>query len=361
MSGYEWKSLLSLGKVAAPGKRKSSSSVRPQVEQLEDRVVPSTLDLTTAGAAGVFNSAVFQQASPQPISTGALHSFVQLRTHHGRSVDQGYNTDARPLQFDATGSHRVDHALLLSNVPTVTFDGIVYREFVLAINQRNRSPLVSLDELRIYVGNSPNLRGYNPATQQLAGLSAVYDMGAGNWVKLNARLSPGGTANVLLYVPDSLLSSAGGAYVYLYSKFGVHNRANGGVEEWATPTTAAPPRNLSSLSGFVYDDLNHNGRVDPGEGFSNVLVILTGTNNLGQSIRITTKTAADGSYHFTNLEAGTYTITETPPSSFADGVNTVGSQGGSSGVNQIFNILLKGGVNGINNNFADVPLMGGGC
>src|SRR5438552_596250 len=74
------------------------------------------------------------------------------------------------------------------------------------------------------VGNSPALKGYDPATKTLAGLSAVYDMDAGgdHWVKLDYRLNAGsGAGDMLLYVPDVQFGSNGGAqYVYLYSQFG---------------------------------------------------------------------------------------------------------------------------------------------
>jgi hypothetical protein len=365
MNGYDWKSTqfwqAVIGLRAAKTGRRNSFSLRPQVEQLEDRLVPSTLDLTTAGASGVFNNAVFQQASPQPTGTGVIHSFVRIQAH-GNTVEQGYNTDARPVQFDEKTSPPFMRSLQLSDVPTVTFDGIVYREFLLDINQKASQPLLSLDELRIYVGNAPDLTGYDPTTKQLAGLTPVYDMGTDNWVKLNARLSHGsGSGDLLLYVPDSLLSASGNNFVYLYSKFGVNEAANGGFEEWATRSSAAPPPNLSSLSGFVFVDANNDGIFQPGESpLSGVIIVLTGTNTFGQSVSIQTRTDANGFYSFTNLVPGTYAITEQEPAGFANGKDkdTIGTQGGSTGTDQFFNIVLAGGVNGINNNFGELPFMG---
>ena len=54
------------------------------------------------------------------------------------------------------------------------------------------------------------------------------------------------------------------------------------------------------LSGFAYVDANHNSVKDASEpGIANVTI----TSSSG-----TTQTAADGSYSFTNLDAGTYPV-----------------------------------------------------
>jgi hypothetical protein len=114
----------------------------------------------------------------------------------------------------------------------------------------------------------------------------------------------------------------------------------------------APP---SSLSGFVYDDANNNGEIDLGElALDNVMIKLTGVDDLGNAVSTTTATDADGAYFFRNLRPGTYAITElTQPANYLDGISTIGSQGGTVGVNQFINIVLNADVNGINNNFAE--------
>ena len=48
--------------------------------------------------------------------------------------------------------------------------------FLLDINQKSSAPLLSLDQLQIFIGNSGNLTGYDTTTRQLAGLTAVFDM-----------------------------------------------------------------------------------------------------------------------------------------------------------------------------------------
>ncbi|MFM2087898.1 MAG: hypothetical protein RLZZ237_2767, partial [Pseudomonadota bacterium] len=82
----------------------------------------------------------------------------------------------------------------------------------------------------------------------------------------------------------------------------------------------------SSLSGFVYLDLNDNGQMDAGEtGIADVTVTLTGDNGFSRS----TASAADGSFRFEGLSAGTYTLVETQPALYLDGRETAGDAGGT--------------------------------
>jgi SdrD B-like domain len=334
-----------------------ATTLRLQLESLEDRLVPSTLDLTTRGAQGVLNGALFQQCDAQPTGTGVIRSFVRLQTN--AATEQGYNTDARPLQFDENNSPQFTRSQLLSGVPRVTIGTTVYRQFLLDINQKASQPLLSLDELRLYVGNSQNLSGYDPATKQLAGLSPVYDLGD-NWVKLNYRLNPGsGAGDMFVYIPDDSFSGAtASSYVYLYSKFGVNNAANSGFEEWAVRNTGVvepPPPGPASLSGFVYLDANNNGVFDAGEtGISGVTVTLRGTDDLGNTVVVGTLTDANGFYSFTGLRAGTYSLLETQPTGYLDGQDTIGTQGGLVSNDLFYDIVLQLGVDGKNNNFGEL-------
>jgi len=110
----------------------------------------------------------------------------------------------------------------------------------------------------------------------------------------------------------------------------------------------------ASLSGFVYHDGNNNGVKEPGEqGIGGVVVTLTGINDLAQAISLTLATLADGSYDFNNLRPGTYRITEAHPAGYIDGIDTIGSQGGSVRQDDFYNIPVPSGTDGVNNNFAE--------
>ena len=115
--------------------------------------------------------------------------------------------------------------------------------------------MLSLDELRVYVGGAGNLKGYANGT--LANMAPVYDLDAGgdSWVKLNARLNTGsGSGDMLFYVRNDVLGGAGN-FLYLYSKFGAQGgayAANGGFEEWAAGVGGASVSpDSASITGFV--------------------------------------------------------------------------------------------------------------
>jgi hypothetical protein len=112
----------------------------------------------------------------------------------------------------------------------------------------------------------------------------------------------------------------------------------------------------ASLSGYVYEDANNSGQyVPPDQPLSGVTVNLTGVNDLGNQVSQTTTTAADGSYSFSQLRPGVYTLTKaTTPAGYLDGKDTAGSQGGVAGTDQISQINLDSNVNGVNNDFAEI-------
>ena len=111
----------------------------------------------------------------------------------------------------------------------------------------------------------------------------------------------------------------------------------------------------ASLAGFVYVDANNDGVKQPGEaGINNVTVTLTGTDDLNHSVNQSVLTLSSGAYSFTNLRPGTYTITESQPTNYAEGIDTIGTPGGNATVQDVFSgIVLNEGVSGANNNFGE--------
>ncbi|PTN11002.1 DUF7467 domain-containing protein, partial [Nitrosomonas aestuarii] len=115
-----------------------------------------------------------------------------------------------------------------------------------------------------------------------------------------------------------------------------------------------PPPEPASISGFVYCDDNDDGVKDAGEvGLNNVTIQLL---NAAGVVISTTTTAADGSYSFTGLDAGTYSVVEpTQPAGKNDGKETAGSTGGNTDVNEtISQITVNAGENSTDNNFGEV-------
>ena len=108
----------------------------------------------------------------------------------------------------------------------------------------------------------------------------------------------------------------------------------------ATITNIDFSESAATISGRVFVD----GTDIPLAG---VVVQLTGTDGLGNPVTLSTATDTNGNYQFTDLAAGTYTVTETQPASFGDGtVNPA---------NVIQHVDVAAGATVAGNNFSEAP------
>lgn len=195
------------------------------------------------------NEAWFYNVHAAATGTGVIDSFVRI---HGRAVEQGYNTDGRPVQFDENTSPQFTRSLLLSDVPIVTgIDDadptIPYREFLLDINQQGHHPLLALDDIEIFQTDAGDHTNFGePSFGKM-----VYDLDAhpeDNWILLDYSLNTGsGSGDMFAYIPDSLFTWDLD-YITLYSHFGAgstpefpDNSNNDGFEEWAVRKAGTPP------------------------------------------------------------------------------------------------------------------------
>ncbi len=212
------------------------------------------IDLITKGSSTWIDDALFWVPEIAGGSgTGNWMPFVRIQND---DTERGYNTDGKKVQFDEkTGSWT--HALLLEDVPVITYRGVDYLQFCLDINES--SPNVSLEELQLFASNSAivydplTLTGYDEDKRQLNGQSAVYDLDANSdySIKLNYDLFPGsGYEDFVAIIPTSVFAGYNPAttYVNLFSRFGVTDTAwesDDGFEEWAVKdVTLQPPPNV---------------------------------------------------------------------------------------------------------------------
>jgi len=284
------------------GRHTHRSTVRLRLEALDAREMPSAnaLDLTARGSSGEINGATFRQDDTRPTGSGVIHSFLRVQGAAAHGVtQQGYNTDARPLQFDENKSPTFTHSLRLSDLPRVFTNGAFYRVLLLDINQKSSQPFLSLDQLRVFVADAPNLTGYDAATGTLAGHAAGYDLDADgdSWVKLDYRLNSGsGSGDMLAFIPEAAFAGAGdNPFVYVYSQFGEHFAGNAGFQEWAPGHGTGVDNPTSSIRGTVTD-------VNTGAGLSNQIIFIDLNNNgVLDADEPYTITDAGGHYAFTDL------------------------------------------------------------
>jgi hypothetical protein len=101
---------------------------RPGLELLEDRVVPSVVDLTTLGSSGTINGAIYRQGQVSPAGTGNIQSFIRMQQ---TGKEFGYNTNSRPftdpvlLNGGTNSNANFTRAVPLSAVPIVAIGGQV--------------------------------------------------------------------------------------------------------------------------------------------------------------------------------------------------------------------------------------------
>jgi len=129
----------------------------------------------------------------------------------------------------------------------------------------------------------------------------------------------------------------------------------GTIHSESTDTVVVAP---SSLKGMAFVDSNTNTSLDGVErALAGVVVTITGvSSSTGLAVSQHVSTAHDGSYTFTNLDPGTYTVSFSQPTQYLAGKVNIGSQGGQAftnagGAGYSVTIPLNGGVNGVNNNF----------
>ncbi len=202
-----------------------------------------TIDLTTAGAQGTLNGAVFQQIDPLATGTGNVDSFVQV--FGVNAVIQAYNTTANNV-LDNGAADPFNRAILLPDVPLVDLNGELFRRFQLDVNGNVNTPFLSLDEIQIFLSAVPNqsVTSFTNGILDLAVANLVYRLdtpGLDNRILLDVSLNSGhGSGDMFAYIPDSLFLGGAGSYVYLYSRFGETLPNSGGFQEWSLPAADEP-------------------------------------------------------------------------------------------------------------------------
>ena len=201
------------------------------------------LDLTGATSEGFINSALFSRLNKAGSGTGNIEAFVQVENN---PTEHAYNTTVNNV-LDNKNSDQHNHELLLSAVPLVLVNNVLYREFLLDLAEPgdDNQQFISLDEIQILLSTTPN-QSFETFTGPLVDISGtlVYrlDANADSHILLDSTLAGGqGQRDMFAYIPANLFTGANTQYVYLYSRFGDTVATSGAFEEWAVRVGVGDP------------------------------------------------------------------------------------------------------------------------
>ncbi|WP_449339227.1 SdrD B-like domain-containing protein [Stieleria tagensis] len=109
----------------------------------------------------------------------------------------------------------------------------------------------------------------------------------------------------------------------------------------------------ASLAGTVHVDLDGDCVQDENEvGLPDVVIRLLDQN--GHQVAMTT-TSPDGTYRFSGLVPGRYTVVQDQPAGYFDGGTMAGSVGGVVGENRVSKIDLASGIDAVDYDFCEEP------
>jgi hypothetical protein len=363
--------------------RPSDRGGRPALEALEDRSLPSSgpLGLGAAGSfavlginGGVVNlnsSSIVGNVGLGPNETSSLQKTTVTgqflydptstpdlsRLNNNFNVSGGVvTTDLSQAAADANAASSADAAL----TPTQTLGNVTTSVTVTGNGGTN---VVAMSSLTYGSGGTLTLQG---------GANDVFIInvaGGFTFYQGTIALSGGVTADHVLFnfpTTGSLIDLSksnnviNGTFLAPSRNVNYHNPAffHGAIVAQGVSIHSSgdlsyvgfnPPSD--SRSGAVLDESS-------GAGLSGVLVTLTTTNSLGQTVVVASmSTDNNGNFNFTGLAPGSYTITETPNTGFDDvPMNQIGSAGGSTDSNT-FSVTLGAGVSGSGYNFVNQTML----
>ena len=331
-------------------------------------------DFVLSGQINQFNPTLGELQSVTVTIDGSVTSEIKVENTSPVSTSSIKGTVAGSMQITGPG---VDKTLNLSkSVDTpfaaTMFDGIVdyagTSGTTFGLQVVSGTALVTL----VGAGMTP-YKGTGQVTFTETAQASSFAAGGGN---LDASITSWGKSQVTIkynYIPNNCLK-AGNYTIYQVTQ---PTGLNDGAESIGTTVLNNPPKTdfipvvLAStdltnnnfgelvpagLSGFVYHDVNNNGIKESGElGIPGVRIDLAGPPGTGLTVVNPAITDADGFYQFLNLNAGTYTVTETQPTpGWLDGKDTGGSVLWTVTNDKIASIVIAPGGLSNNNNFGEL-------
>jgi hypothetical protein len=208
------------------------------------------INLTVNNAIVEHNDAIYAQGGVGA-GTGNFDPFLTVESSSQSPASQdgtedGYNQcddpgcpDERgdaPFYYDQFFGGGRTHEILVSAIPTLEYQGTLYREFSLDANDEGNDTWMSIDEIKIFVDSQVNLTTYVNSTETFGNdtgtaASEIFDMDEGEGgdqtiLMVSQGLESGsGVSDVTVLVPNDLFpaecyygapTGTGGCNLYLY-------------------------------------------------------------------------------------------------------------------------------------------------
>jgi SdrD B-like domain len=347
------------------GERGPAPRCRPELEVLEDRWVPSTLSSITSNFNGTaipaddfvwFNSvAKVQGVTSAPVTLHVVDqsiTFTANGTPYSLSVPDTLLTldpsaTSATTTFDAGSNEWITRApaALSGNV----FLGGVAFPAAAGLPGGIKNVTWKGDFATDTPGIKVNWQWAAAAYSQFSGDEAALGVKPVDAPKLSVYQNSdhaGTPENFKAFVLGGARGGGGSNFTGSYSS-----------TAFVVPDVGSSP---ASIGGFVFADFNNNGVMEPGEfGIGGAVITLTGWDNQGNQVTLTTSTNPDGSYNFTGLAPGTYTLTRSAPIGYDNGLSSVGTVNGNTDGSALLDgslagIGLQGGDQGVNYNFGEI-------
>jgi uncharacterized repeat protein (TIGR01451 family) len=317
-------------------------------------------------------------------TTGIAGAIIEISSNGGLSwINYCNTTNSTKLEADVykvPGTGIVDIKVRVAVSPTAVANGNASNTFDLKVT----SPGVTCDALATATLVAPaslgnrvwldaNANGLqDPGEKGLAGVSVELFKsinGTSSETPLASTVSAAdGSYSFTNLVPDAYIVRFAGsdAQLLVPANLGDDSLDSDAAADGFTPTynlvsgenndsVDAGFLSYASLSGTIYHDLNNDGVQNPGEnGIGGVVIRLNGVDCFGNAVDLSAISGSDGSYSFSNLIGGSYSVAETQPAGFLDGIDSVGSSGGSLGHDLISAINLAAGSDATAYNFGEI-------
>jgi hypothetical protein len=354
--------MLAFRRLFRPPSARPAQRVRPSLEGLEERAVPSSTSVISSNFNGTavpagdtvwFNSVV--KVSGVGPSGATLHlSNAEVDFTSKAGVAYQLSLPNAALTFSPTATQ----ATTSFDPSTNTWDTTV----PVGLGGNTFLSGVGLLLPNGLPGGTNPVTWKGTFTSDASGLSvnwqwaaAVYTQFSGDPNALHVKPVDSNQASVYPNSDHAGTPEAYKAFVTGGARGGGGSNWTGSYSATATvlPGPYAPP--TSSLAGSVVDT--------SGNPLSGVVVTLTTTDSLGNVVTVgSVPTDSSGDFSFSGLAAGDYTLTEAPPVNYVDVNNLLGSgvSNGSTSTNAI-NFTLGAGVNSTGFEFVDQlqQVMGG--